>query len=231
MLHHSFSPARMFSNRKIILVILLLMVVCATAWVLLVAIPRQMAEQSYEGARRIGRDLREMFQVTPQITVNNKIIVEQETTVFELASLARQFHHTYTWRNTRLGSTKQIEVSGTFQSKAGFDLHKSFTIDITDGKAVVGLPPAQILSVELLGDTEFRDEHGIWNWVNSEDRSRAINAFMTDARGYAEQSLDSKKVSGEVVKNLVRVIGPHVRELEIRIGDEVIAVPELNDPG
>lgn len=221
----------MFSNRKIVLVFVLMIAFCATAYVLLVAIPRKMAEQSYEGARRIGQELKEMFQVTPRITVNHKIIVEHEATVLELASLARQFHHTYTWRNTRLGSTKQIEVSGTFQSKAGFDLNENFTIVITDGKAVVGLPPPKILSVEPLGDTEFRDEHGIWNWVNSEDRSQAINAYMSDARRYAEQSLDSKKVSSEVVKNLVRVISPHVRELEIRIGDEVIAVPELNDPG
>lgn len=221
----------MFSNRKIVLLIVLLIVVCATAYILLVAIPRRMAEQSYEGARRIGQDLREMFQVTPRITVNNKIIVEHEAKVLELASLAQQFHHTYTWRNTRLGSTKQIEVSGTFQSKAGFDLNENFTIEITDGKAVVGLPPARILSVELLGNTEFRDEHGIWNWVNSEDRSQAVNAFMRDARQYSEGSLDSKKVSDVVVDNLVRVISPHVRELEIRIGNEVIAVPELNDPG
>jgi len=151
--------------------------------------------------------------------------------VLELASLAQQFHHTYTWRNTRLGSTKTIEVSGTFQSKAGFDLNENFTIDIKDGKAVVGLPPPRILSVEMLGNTEFRDEHGIWNWVNSEDRSRAVNAFMADARRYSEQRLDPKKVSDTVVDNLIRVISPHVRELEIRIGDEVMAVPELNDPG
>lgn len=221
----------MFSNRKIVLVIVLMIAVCATAYVLLVAIPRKMAEQSYEGARRIGHDLKEMFQVTPQITVNNKIIVEQESRVLELASLAQQFHHTYTWRNTRLGSTKTIEVSGTFRSKAGFDLNENFTIDITDGKAVVGLPPPRILSVEMLGNTEFRDEHGIWNWVNSEDRSRAVNAFMADARRYSEQRLDSKKVSDTVVDNLIQVISPHVRELEIRIGDDVIAVPELNDPG
>ena len=221
----------MFSNRKIVLVIVLLIVVCATAYVLLVAIPRRMAEQSYEGARRIGQDLKELLQVTPRISVNNKIIVEQETRILELASLAQQFHHTYTWRNTRLGSTKQIEVAGTFQSKAGFDLNENFTIEITDGKAVVQLPRPRILSVELVGNIEFRDEHGIWNWVNSEDRSRAVNAFMADARRYSEKNLDTKKVSDVVIDNLIGVISPHVRELEIRIGDEVITVPDLNVPG
>lgn len=215
----------MFSNRKIILAIVLMVVVCATAYILLVAIPRRMAEQSYEGARRIGHDLREMFQVTPQITVNNKIIVEKETSILELASLAQQFHHTYTWTNTRLGSTKEIEVKGTFQSKAGFNLNDKFVVEITDGKAVVELPEPKILSLELLGDIEFRDEHGLWNWVNSEDRSRAVNAFMADARRYSGEHLDTKKISDDMVAKLVNVMGPHVREMEIRIGGEVVPLP------
>ena len=226
------SPAAsMFSPRKIILLIVLLLITCVTAYVLLVTIPRRMAEQTYAGARRIGQDLKEMFQVTPQISVNNRIIVEKEAKILELASLVRQSHHTYTWSNTRLGSTKQINVAGTFQSKAGFDLNERFVIEITDGKAVVELPPPEILSVELLGDIEFRDEHGIWNWVNSEDRSQAVSAFIADARKYSEEDLNSRQISDEMVEKLVAVIGPYVRDLEIRIGAEVIRVPALPDPG
>lgn len=221
----------MLSNRKIVLIILLSLVVGATAYILLVMIPRHVAEQSYEGARRIGRDVKALLQVTPQITVNSKIIVEQESEILELASVARQFHHTYTWTNTRLGSTKKIRVSGTFQSKTGFDLNEKFTIEIVDGKAVVELPSPRVLSVELLGDIEFRDEQGIWNWVNSEDRSQAVNAFIADARKYSEQFPGTKEASEAVVEKLVRAINPHVRELEIRIGDESILMPTLSDPG
>lgn len=221
----------MFGNRKIVLIIILMLVVCATAYLLLIAIPRKMAEQSYDGARRIGQDLKEMFQVTPRISVNNRIIVEEETRILELASQARKFHHTYTWRNTRFGSTKQIEVDGTFESKAGFNLNEKFIIAITDGRAVVELPAPRVLSVELLGDLEFRDENGIWNWVNSEDRSRAVNAFMTDARRYSEENLNTKKVSDEMVDKLVQVLRPHVREIEIRVGDEIVTVPAVGDPG
>lgn len=228
---YSYDIALMLSNRKIILVIILALVVCATAYILLVTIPRHVAEQSYEGARRIGRDVKALLQVTPQITVNSKIIVEQESEVLELASMSRQFHHTYTWTNTRLGSTKKIRVAGTFQSKAGFDLNEKFMIEIIDGKAVVELPEPKILSVELLGDIEFRDEQGLWNWVNAEDRSRAVNAFVTDARRYSEEFPATREVSDAVVEKLIQAINPHVRELEIRIGDEPIHVPALSDPG
>jgi hypothetical protein len=217
-------------NRTIILVVILLITVCITAYVLLVAIPRRMTEQSYEGARRIGRDLKELFQVTPEISVNNKIIVQQEAEIMELASLSQKFHHTYTWRNIRLGSTKEIEVSGTFESKAGFDLNEKFRIQITDGKATVQLPTPRLLSLELLGDIEFRDEHGYWNWVNAGDRTRAINAFMQDARRHANETLNSKKVNESTAGKLAQIIRAHVREVEIRAGGKVITPPSIDFP-
>lgn len=130
----------MFSNRKILLIIVLLFAVCLAAYVLLVVIPRRVAEQSYDGARRIGQDIRELFQATPRITVNNRVIVERESDIFEIAAVSQRFHHTYRWKNTRFGSTKEIEVSGTFQSKAVYDINEAFTIDIKDGRAVVTLP-------------------------------------------------------------------------------------------
>lgn len=212
----------MFTNRKIFLVILLLITLCISAYVLLILIPRRLAEQSYEGARTMGRDLKEAFQFTPRITVNNKIIVQQQSGILELATLSQKFHRTYTWKNTRLGSTKEIEVSGTFVSKAGFDLNKEFLIRIEDGKATVEFPQPTILSIESLGDIQFRDENGYWNWVNEDDRTKAINAFTGDARRYAEDILSAKRAGDAITDKILRIIQPHVREVEIRIGDETI---------
>jgi flagellar basal body-associated protein FliL len=61
----------MFGRAKLILIIILLITVCVTAYVLVVVIPTQLAQKSYEGARQIGHDISEAFQFTPEITVNN----------------------------------------------------------------------------------------------------------------------------------------------------------------
>jgi Protein of unknown function (DUF4230) len=212
----------MFSNRKIFLVIILLVTFSASAYVLLVLIPRRLAEQSYEGARKIGSDLRKALQFTPEITVNSRIIVEQQADVLELATLSQRFHRTYTWTNTRLGSTKAIELSGTFELKAGFDLNQEFHINIEDGKATVFFPTPRVLSVESLGDIEFRDENGLWNWLNGQDRSQAINAYTRDARQYAEEILSMKPARELVSKKVTTIIKTHVREVEIRVAGKRI---------
>lgn len=220
---------KMFSNRKIILTIILLITVSLTAYVLVVIIPRHFAEQSYEGAKKIGRDLREIFQFTPEIRVNNTIVVQQQTSILELATLSQKFHHTYTWKNTWMGSTKEIEVSGTFDAKAGFDLHEKFNITIENEKAIVVFPQPKILSVEPQGDIKFKDEHGIWNWVDEADRSRAVNAFTQDARKYAAQASFVNDASREMQAKLLEILKPHVKEVEIRIGNERIDVELKKD--
>src|SRR5690606_18083839 len=150
----------MFSNRKIILVTVLLIVLCIAAYVLLVIIPRRVAEQGYEGARQLSHDLEKALQFTPEIKVNNTIVIQQRTTILELATVSQKFHHRYNWSNTRLYSTKKIEVSGTFDAKVGFDLQEKMTIAIQDGKAIVTFPEPKLLSIELMGDLEFKDENG-----------------------------------------------------------------------
>ena len=202
----------------------MLITVSLAAYVLLVYIPARFAEQSYEGAKQIGKDLSEAFQFTPQITINNTIVVQQQASILELATLSQRFSHTYTWKNTSLASTKEIQLSGSFDAKAGFDLNDKFKIVIEKQKAIVTFPQPKLLSVESLGDVQFRDEHGIWNWVDEEDRSRAMNAFTQDARRYASEASFTKDASRNMKEKLLEILKPHVKEAELRIGEERIDV-------
>lgn len=200
----------MFSNRKLILWIVLLMAICITAYVLLVIIPKKVAEQSYNGAKQIGKDISEALQFTPEITVNNTVVLQQQTSLLELATLSQSFKHEVIWKNTWLSSTKSINITGTFQAKAGFDIHKKMQIVIEDKTAIVTLPPPQLLSIEPKGDYTFRDEDGIWNWVNEEDRAVALNSFTKDAKQFAQQATfieDSKKALEEKMRPIFEAHG------------------------
>jgi hypothetical protein len=206
----------MFSNRKIILIILLLLTVCLAAYLLLVVIPSRVASNTYEGAKQIGADIREALQLTPTITVNNMIVLQQEAAVLELATASQQFNHRYTWTNKWMGSTKKVQIEGSFTAKAGFDLQHRFSIDIKNDEAIVTLPEPKLLSITLENDVTFRDEHGVWNWVNAEDRNAAINAFTSDAKRFAQQGRVVEKARESLEKQLTDILSAHGKSVTIR---------------
>lgn len=206
----------MLSNRKIILIVVLLFALCVSAYVIIVVIPTQLAERSYEGAKQIGRDISKAFQITPEITVKNTVVLQQQTPILELATVSQKFQHQYEWTNSWMGSTKKINITGIFEAKAGFNLKEKFSIDINDNRAFVALPAAKILSVELIGDVKFKDEHGVWNWIDMNDRATAINSFQLDARKYAEQAEFIKQAELNITKQLREILSLHGKEMEIR---------------
>lgn len=206
----------MFTDRKLFVVSVFLIIVSITAYVLLVFIPSRIAEQTYDGARQIGRDIANVFRVTPEITVNNTVILQQQTPILELATVSQKFKHDYDWTNTWLGSTKKINISGTFEAKAGFDLHQKFSVQIDYNKAIVTLPQPKLLSLEPSGDVRFADENGVWNWVNAEDRSKAMNAFTQDARKYGQQAQFVEQAKVEIEKKLKEIFLRHDKLVEFR---------------
>lgn len=206
----------MFSSRRIILSILLLIAISLTTYFIVVVIPSRLAEKTYDGARKIGRDISNIFSITPKITVNNTVVLEQQTPILELATLSQQFQHKYVWTNRWMGSTKRITINGGFIAKAGYDLKERFSIELNDEKAIVTLPAPQLLSLEAMDNMTFRDEHGAWNWVNMDDRARAINAFNADARRLAQEGKFIGQAKDSMEKQLREILKSHGKEMEIQ---------------
>jgi hypothetical protein len=211
----------MFQTRKIVALIILLITVCIAAYVIFVVVPATLAKKTYDGARQIAEDVRQAFQFTPEVTVNNTIILQQQASILELATLSQTFRHEYEWINSWMGSTKKIAIEGTFEGKAGFDLQKKFNITISGDKAIVTLPPPQLLSVEPKGDLTFTDENGIWNWVDADDRAKAVNAFNIDARKFAEKNLLLTDTKTKMEEQLRTMMLRHVKEVEFRYGERL----------
>ncbi len=202
-------------SRNLKLLIVVLIVGTIASYVILVVIPTQLAERGYEAARTLGEDFKKAFQFTPEITVNNTVVLNQQPPVLEMAVLAQNFEHRYSWTNTWLNSTKQIFISGTFEAKAGFDLNQKFSILLKDDKAIVVLSEPKILSVESQGDITYRDDNGVWNWISTDDRTRATNAFIQDARTYAAQAGFVKDAKEQMEKRLQLLLQPYANEVVI----------------
>lgn len=208
-------------SRNLKLLIVLIIVATVSGYVLLVVIPTQLAERSYEGAKALGEDIRKAFQFTPEIRVNNTVVLNQQTAILELSVLQQNFEHRYVWENSWLGSTKKIFITGNFNAKVGFDLHKKFSITLRNDKAYVNLPAPRTLSVESLGDISYRDEQGIWNWVDLNDRTRATNAFIRDARRFSEQAGFNEKAKSEMVARLNVLLEPYAEEVIVNFETRV----------
>lgn len=208
-------------HRNLKLVIALIIVGTIAAYILIVTIPARLAEKSYEAAKTLGKDFRDAFQFTPEIKVNNTIVLNQQTPILELSVLSQNFEHRYTWVNSWMGSTKKIYITGTFDTKVGFDLNDKFSITLNDDQAVVFLPEPVVLSVESKGDIVYRDEHGIWNWVSMDDRTKATNAFITDARRYAEHATFVKEAKTIMDERLKILLKPHAKDVIVRYTETV----------
>jgi hypothetical protein len=211
-------------SRNLKLLIILLIVGSITTYVVFVTIPTQLVKRSYEAAKTLGEDFRKAFQFTPEISVDHTIVLNQQTPVLELALLSQNFGHNYTWTNTWLGSTKQIFITGSFEAKAGFDLHRKFSIELTDDIAYVTLPEPSLLSIESKADITYRDENGVWNWVDMNDRTKATNAFIKDARTYATQAAFIKDARTRMEKQIKTLLKPYAKEVIIR-SDASIKIP------
>ncbi len=202
-------------GRNLKLLIVLIIVGTIAAYIVLVTIPTELARRSYNGARALGEDFRKAMQFTPEIRVDNTIVVQQQTAVFELSVLHQNFEHRYVWKNSWLGSTKKIFIDGSFNASVGFDLHERLSVVLRDGTAYVTLPEPRILSVESLGDISYRDEQGIWNWVNTDDRTRATNAFILDSRRYADTAPFVMEAKTEMEERLKMLLEPYADEVVI----------------
>lgn len=198
------------------LLIALIIAGTIAVYIVVVIVPSQLARRSYDGAKKLGEDFRKAFQFTPEISVNNTIVLHQQTPVLELSVMTQNFEHRYVWVHSWLGSTKKIYITGTFDAKVGFDLHRKFSIKLQDEKAIISLPDPITLSVESRGDIEYRDENGIWNWIDIRDRTAATNAFIVDVRRFAEKAAFVKEGKKNMEARIQELLRPYASEVSVR---------------
>ncbi len=135
--------------------------------------PARAVGQSVVELERLGRDARDAFvtlaHLQPRVIVNNRVYLEQTTTVAELSVLSRRVEVEHEMLHSWAGSTKRIKLHGTFVVKAGFDLRKKFSVNLRPEEILIELPHAQILSVEEQQIEVLALENGLWNRIVPDD--------------------------------------------------------------
>jgi hypothetical protein len=127
----------------------------------------------------------QLAHLQPQVTVNNRVYLEQTTSIAQLAVKERQVEVEHEMLHSWAGSTKRIKLHGTFTVKAGFDLHKKFRVDVSPREVLVELPHAEILSVEQRKVDVLAFENGYWNRLSDRDVAHELAALPDLARAKA----------------------------------------------
>jgi len=164
-------------------IILVIAAAAAAFYVVAVKAPSDLAHKTAEGVR-------EFFNFTPQVRVNQTIVIEQTTPILEVATVSREMFIDHSWKQTWLKSTKTIQVQGVFTAKAGFDLRQPFRIDIETRplRVVAQVPPPKLLSIDMKDYKVLKDEDGWWNSVTPQDREEAVRQIRAEAIDKAEHS-------------------------------------------
>jgi hypothetical protein len=148
----------------------ILIIVAGTAWLTFVYFPKK----TLSVANELAETVKNTLGLTPQVTINQKIISKRTNEIFELAMIEQDFDVEYETNHTRMRSQKRIALSGTYRAKIGFNLQKGFNIEIQRGgllkrsEITLRLPHAEILSVEAL-DIQKSHTSGLINWVTKKD--------------------------------------------------------------
>ena len=141
-----------------------------------------------EIAKRVRAAFIDVAHLQPRVTINNRVYLEQATSITELAVLSRRIEVEHELTHSWAGSSKRIKLHGTFTAKAGFDLQQNLSIDIRPDEIVVQLPHARILGLEQNQIDVLEFQNGFWNRISGEDVQNELSILPQLARQKAYEN-------------------------------------------
>lgn len=141
-------------------------------------------------ARSLADGVAHAFNFTPQVKIEETVVIEQNTPIAELATVARDLMVEYSWSHRWLGSTKTITLRGTYTAKAGFDLKEPFSLTIRESplRVEASMPAPKLLSLQMNSYMILEDESGWWNRISDADREQAVRELQHVAQEKAKNS-------------------------------------------
>jgi hypothetical protein len=184
--------------------------IALAVYVIVVKVPTDLAHNVAEGVRH-------NFNFTPEVRLNETVVVQQSAPILELATVSKSLMVEETYTHTFLGSTKILVVRGIFTAKAGYDLNQKFLLRITTNptKITAEFPEPKLLSLEMTRYEVVRDESGWWNYITREEREAAVNRLQDKARQQALASGLLRDAQTLMERELHTLLGAHGVPVEI----------------
>lgn len=167
----------------------------------------------------------QVFNIRPQITVNQRVVLAQTVKIAELAVVSKDELVTI-GLNEHLEvlsveiplTEKSLTVEATFRLKAGFDLSEPFSVEIDPATHAMkaSMPHAKILSVERIGELTYHGEDALLNRVTDAERSEILTNLDAAARDAAEKSSLKTDAEQQVSDRLREIINHNGESFAIK---------------
>lgn len=231
------------SDTTIILIsilVFLLILFGVTAWLVFVYFPNK----TLSIAKELAETVKNTLGLTPQVTINQKIVYKRTNEILELAMIEQDFDVEHETSHKWMGSEKRISLRGSYRAKIGFDLQKGFNIELQrggvlrPGQIVLQLPHAEVLSVEPLEVQKYKSS-GLINWVTNRDiesATRELAQLATDKASKLDMLEDAEKhienrLNEAILPRLVNYQLTHrVRFLEMKPGKKELTDETMSKP-
>jgi hypothetical protein len=180
----------------------------------------------FNASEQIVNGFSEVFNLSPRITTENTIIIEEQAAILEVALYSQRMVHDFEYTNTWMGSTKRLHLRGVFLAKYGFNLkNQNFSLDIAEDDSssdseymlTFKLSDPILLSFEMENYRIIEDKDGWWNKINKTEREIAVNRLRGDAREEA-LSMDYQNNVKNSLESQFKILIAEL-PLEIRIGN------------
>lgn len=124
----------------------------------------------------------------PQITQD--VVIARIREVARLVSSEMTLRDVVSYRQTRYGSTKQTLLVVTARVSAGLDLDKGTRVDIDSiaRRITVTVPPAELLSLDIVSVRTYDERAGLLNPFRPSDRDAIQRRVRTQLVATAQQS-------------------------------------------
>jgi hypothetical protein len=152
----------------------------------------------------------------PRIT--QQTVVERLREVAKLVATEMTLRDVVIYEHTRFASTKKVLLVVTGKVSAGIDMEHGteVRIDSVDKRITVTLPPAQILSVDVLNVTTYDERAGLLNPFTPEDRDLIQRRIRGQLMAAARQSGILEHADQSAAKVLVQLLARDGYTVEIK---------------
>jgi hypothetical protein len=152
----------------------------------------------------------------PRIT--QQTVVERLREVAKLVATEMTLRDVVIYEQTRFASTKKVLLVVTGRVSAGIDMERGTEVRIDSGekRITVTLPPAQILSVDVLNVTTYDERAGLLNPFTPEDRDLIQRRIRGQLMAAARQSGILEHADQSAAKVLVQLLARDGYTVEIK---------------
>ncbi len=162
-------------------------------------------QQPAAAVNAVAKAFKDVLQLEPRVTINERVVLNQSSPLLELAVLQREVEVEREMEHSWMGSIKKIRLRGTFRVKAGFDLTQPFSVALSEpihAPMRISLPAPRILSVEAINTEVLEFQNGLWNRLKATDFSAELAALPDEARRKAFRAGLTREVEQSIVKQL-----------------------------